>query len=64
MSQSAEPTGQGATPRRQAYEPPLLGRVSLEADQVLSIGCKTVTGGGTIRGTLNCELESCVQTGS
>jgi hypothetical protein len=49
---------------RKAYEAPRLARVSLEADEVLAIGCKMVTHGGAALATINCTINKCGKAGS
>jgi hypothetical protein len=48
---------------QRAWEKPTLGRISLQADQVLNIGCKTATGGANV-GADSCTGASCMGPGS
>jgi|CXWL01.1.fsa_nt_gi hypothetical protein len=47
---------------RRTYEPPRLRRISLRADEVLSVGCKLGSGPGPFGAT--CDAVPCNQPGS
>lgn len=49
--------------KKKAYEPPRLRKVSLAADEVLAVGCKTTQGGFNV-GSSPCMANSCVKKGS
>jgi hypothetical protein len=62
-SHSVGPEGtNGDVLGRLPYEPPHLGRVRLEADQVLGLGCKTagqhISGGTCATGPCGTEIAS------
>ena len=48
---------------RREWDAPTLGRISLQADDVLSIGCKTASGGANVGGD-SCTTGGCAAEGS
>lgn len=51
------------TSGKKTYERPQLRKVSLAADEVLGVGCKTTQGGFNVGGT-PCMANQCVKKGS
>lgn len=49
-------------PERRAYQKPLVRRISLRAEEVLSVGCKMGSGPGPFGAT--CDAVPCNQPGS
>jgi len=49
--------------KKKSYAPPVLRKVSLAADEVLAVGCKTNQGGFNVGGT-PCMANKCVKNGS
>lgn len=49
--------------KKRVYEPPQLRKVSLAADEVLAVGCKTNQGGFNVNAT-PCMSNQCVKKGS
>jgi len=49
--------------KKKAYHPPELRTVSLAADEVLGVGCKTNKGSFNVGGT-PCMANQCVKKGS
>lgn len=49
---------------KQPYEKPGLRIIELAAEEVLAIGCKTVTGGGSVPVAIPCNAAGCAQLGS
>lgn len=48
--------GQGEEKNKRSYEKPRLRTIELVADQVLGVGCKTVSIGGLTPGAGTCAL--------
>lgn len=49
--------------RKEPYVKPVLRRIDLAAEEVLAVGCKTVTGPPAPFG-FSCTANNCVQAGS
>ena len=63
MSGSTESSICEGSPERRPYEVPRMARVSLEADQVLFVGCKTPSGLPAV-GLPGCGIPACGAQGS
>lgn len=50
------------SPERRVYQKPLVRRISLRAEEVLSVGCKMGSGPGPFGAT--CDAVPCNQPGS
>jgi hypothetical protein len=48
---------------KKTYEPPHLRKVSLAAEEVLAVGCKTNSGGFNVAAP-RCMMNQCVKNGS
>jgi hypothetical protein len=57
VSERTDPTSEGHKAERRPYEPPRLGEVDLEAEEVLGLGCKMVTGG--VSAAVACPISAC-----
>ena len=47
-----------------AYETPKIVSIDLLADEVLALGCKTITGGGRFSPVVHCANQNCINIGS
>jgi hypothetical protein len=51
-------------PAKLAYETPKIVSIDLLADEVLALGCKTITGGGKFSPVVHCANQNCINIGS
>ena len=64
VSEQAEHQSSQAQPRRRPYQAPQVARVNLEAEEVLAVGCKTLTWGSAPEAPYNCTARGCLEAGS
>lgn len=64
MSEPGKTAPAQQEPRRRPYQAPLLGRVSLAAEQVLFTGCKGLTFGSAAGSIINCIGSGCADIGT
>jgi hypothetical protein len=56
--------GKGGEKTKRAYQKPRLRTITLLAEEVLAVGCKTLSAPGTIPGLANCTGVICAMPGS
>ncbi len=49
---------------KKPYEKPTLRTIELAAEEVMAVGCKTITGGGGAPTATPCDVGACTINGS